>query len=325
MGHDGKQTVEKEVSAARRSGGLAPDRAGPQSGERMPGQVEVLLSLQQSAGNRAVAQRLRDGPDLRAQSTVQIQRTIDQDARRWAMDWLSTWTRNFPKAVKKLQLPKLYAICTGVLGDEVPQPGAAAITAVDRAQYTTALAAGLVQMGEKSAGELDARLRDGKPGLGELMQQLHDAIPEVLPAMKLATAQTMAAHQALRLDDPFLRLKSGGAEFTFGKDMAEHMFRRHRPQYLSGAPLQVQSFFDASTTIPQIKSIIEGTINASKDAIATWRTFRKKKGTDLASEAAKNLNLRPSWDGRHWELTLTLDSTNPTESKGRVAHFTPTL
>lgn len=50
-----------------------------------------------------------------------------------------------------------------------------------------------------------------------------------------------------------------------------------------------------------------------------------KKGTDLNSEAAQTLNLRPFWDGMYWELTLTINSTNPSESKGVVAHFTPTL
>jgi hypothetical protein len=329
MGPEGKQTVGREGAAAPRTGGLRQARESVESGGRVSGQAQLLLSLQRSAGNRAVSgvsQRLREGSELRAQPTMLIQRTIDQDARRWAMDWLATWTRSFPKAVKRLQLPKLYAICTGVMGVEQPLPGAAAITPVARAQYTTALAAGLVQMGEKSAGELSARLADGKqPGLDELMQRLDGAIPDTIPAMKVATPQTVAAHQALRLDDPFMKLTSGGAQFTFGRDMAEHMLRRHHPLYLSGAPLQVQSFFDETTSIPQIKAIIEGTVNASKDKIAEWRKFRRTKGTNLAGEAAKNLNLRPSWDGRYWELTLTLDSDNPTESRGKVAHFTPTL
>lgn len=101
--------------------------------------------------------------------------------------------------------------------------------------------------------------------------------------------------------------------------------RRHHPGYLVGPPLQVQSFFDEDTTIPQIKAIIEGTVNKSKAEIAAWRKFRGTRGTVLASSAATTLNLRPFWDGRYWELTLSIEGDNPQESQGKVAHFTPTL
>jgi hypothetical protein len=180
-------------------------------------------------------------------------------------------------------------------------------------------------MGEKSAGELSARLADGKPGLDKLMQELDRAIPEEIPQMKLATPGTALAHQALSFDDPFLKVASWGAVFSFSRAMAEHMMRRHHPRYLVGPPLQVQSFFDEDTTVPQIKAIIEGTVNKSKAEIAEWRKFRRTKGTVLASAAATTLNLRPFWDGTHWELTLSINSDNPQESQGTVAHFTPTL
>ena len=89
--------------------------------------------------------------------------------------------------------------------------------------------------------------------------------------------------------------------------------------------MQVQSFFDAGTTIPNIIAIIQGTVNKSAEEIKEWRKFRAKKTTDINSEPARNLNLRPVWDGKYWELTLSLESTNRQESKGKVAHFTPTL
>ncbi len=253
-----------------------------------------------------------------------IQRTIDQDARLWAMDWLATWTRAFPKAVKKYSLAKLYGICTGVLGEEnplVPAP----VSQVDRATYTTALATGLVKMGAEKAGQLSARLGDNKSGLLELLQELNGEIPDEIPGLKVATPQTQLDFQALVLPDPFLVLTSGGAQFTFSQAMALHMMRRHHPKYLNGPPMQVQSYFDEDTTIKGIEAIITGTINTSQEEIKAWRKFRTLKTTDLNSDRAKTLNLRPVWDGKYWELTLTLDSTNRQESKGLVAHFTPTL
>ena len=253
-----------------------------------------------------------------------IQRTIDQDARLWAMDWLATWTRAFPQAVKKYNLPNLYGICTGVLGEEnplVPAP----VSQVDRATYTTALATGLVKMGAEKAGQLSARLGDNKSGLLELLQELNAEIPDEIPGLKVATPQTQLDFQALDLPDPFLVLTSGGAQFTFSQAMALHMMRRHHPKYLSGPPMQVQSYFDEDTTIKGIEAIIKGTINISQNEIKEWRKFRALKTTDLNSDRAKTLNLRPVWDGKYWELTLTLDSTNRQESKGVVAHFTPTL
>ena len=163
--------------------------------------------------------------------------------------------------------------------EQPPVPAPPAPTAEERARYTTALAAGLVSMGEKSAGELSARLADGKPGLDKLMQELDRAIPDEIPQMKLSTQNTADAHQALRLDgSPFLKLASGGAVFSFSRAMAEHMMRRHHPRYLVGPPLQVQSFFDEDTTIPQIKAIIEGTVNKSKAEIAAWRKFHGLEG-----------------------------------------------
>ncbi|MBE2220106.1 MAG: DUF4157 domain-containing protein [Anaerolineae bacterium] len=253
-----------------------------------------------------------------------IQRTIDQDARLWAMDWLATWTRAFPQAVKKYNLPKLYGICTGVMGDENPL-APVAVSQVDRATYTTALATGLVKLGAEKAGRLSARLGDQKEGLVELLQELNNTIPDDIPGLKLATPQTQQDFQELKLPDPFLVLASGGAQFTFSQAMAMHMMRRHHPKYLSGPPMQVQSYFDEDTTIKGIEAIIRGTIINSQNEIKEWRKFRALKSTDLASDRAKTLNLRPVWDGRYWELTLTLDSTNRQESKGVVAHFTPTL
>lgn len=335
-----KRTIESEAQGATHNRRLALERSSAHLGAALPAQAQLLLSLQQTAGNRAISglvQRVRAGSDTRLTTQMRspfgtLQRTIDQDARRWAMNWLATWSRPFPQAVKRFQLPKLYAICTSVMGEEQPAAPAAPLSAaeldklrVDRARYTTALAAGLVNMGEKSAGELSARLVDGKPGLDQLMRELHGRIPEEIPQMTLATDKTAARHKQLQLEDPFLTLASGGAVFTFSREMAKHMMGRHHPRYLDGAPLQVQSFFDKKTTVLQIKAIIEGTVNKSKTDIAEWRRFRMTRGTDLASEAARKLDLRPLWDGRHWELTLTLDSANPQESRGKVAHFTPTL
>lgn len=285
-----------------------------------PVQAAALLQLQRTVGNHAVQRILA----AQRNPNVSVQRTIDQDARRWSIDWLATWARPFPQAVKKFMMPKLYAICVGVMGEEQPVAPAQP-TQVDRAMYTTALAAGLVHMGAEKAGQLSARLADKKEGLLELIQELEGAIPENIPAMKLATAQTQADFQKLDFPDPFLVLTSGGAQFTFSKDMALHMMRRHHPKYLSGPPLQVQSFFDENTTVPNIVAIIQGTVNKSAEEIKEWRKFRAKKTTDLTSEAARNLNLRPVWDGKYWELTLSIESTNRQESKGKVAHFTPTL
>ena len=320
------QTVETDAPAARHAGGRESARSVTRSGEALLAEAR-LLGLQQSAGNRAVSGLVQR---WRAVQPVTVQRTIDKDARTWAMDWLATWTRSFPKAVKRYQLPKLYSICTGVMGPEQPPvpapppltPEEQAKRTEERARYTTALAAGLVSMGEKSAGELSARVDDGKPGLDKLMQELDRAIPDEIPQMKLSTQVTADAHRALRLDDPFLKLESGGAVFSFSRAMAEHMMRRHHPGYLVGPPLQVQSFFDEDTTIPQIKAIIEGTVNNSKAEIAAWRKFRGTRGTVLASSAATTLNLRPFWDGRYWELTLSIESDNPPGKprEGRALH-----
>ncbi len=158
MAGERMQTVETDASAARHAGGRDSARSATRSGEALLAEAR-LLGLQQSAGNRAVSglvQRWRE-----VQSVTVLQRTIDKDARTWAMDWLATWTRSFPKAVKRYQLPKLYSICTGVMGPEQPPvpapppptPEEQAKHTAERARYTTALAAGLVSMGERSRPE----------------------------------------------------------------------------------------------------------------------------------------------------------------------------
>lgn len=141
----------------------------------------------------------------------------------------------------------------------------------NRAQNTTALAAGLVQMGEEKAGKLASRLRDQKEELFDLLGDLNSLIPDTLPVLKTENATTQAAFNSLNLRDPFLKVKVGAAEFTFSKDMAMHMLRRHHPKYLTGAPMQVQSFFKETTSIEEIKAIITGTINTSANFIKKWR------------------------------------------------------
>jgi hypothetical protein len=279
-----------------------------------------ILVLQRALGNRAVQRLLDSEPNV-------IQRTIDQDARRWAMDWTATWQRAFAQEVKRLQLPKLYALITGILGEEYPtNPGAPPPSREQKAKYTTALAAALVKLGEVDAGKLAQRLQDKKPGLDGLLGKLETLVPDKIPELHLETPQSQQRFARLDLPDPFMVLRCGGAEFVFSREMALHMLRRHHPDYLSGPPLMVQSFFEPGTTINQIKALIEGTIRSSEKEIKAWRGRRAKmKGAQLDAPEATTLNLRPFYDGRHWELTLSLDSPNPTESKGRVAHFTPTL
>lgn len=61
MAAERTNTVEREAPAARRAGGLEPARS---LGEPLPARARLLLSLQQSAGNRAVSglvQRWREG------------------------------------------------------------------------------------------------------------------------------------------------------------------------------------------------------------------------------------------------------------------------
>lgn len=279
-----------------------------------------ILVLQRTLGNRGVQRLLDSEPNV-------IQRTIDQDARRWAMDWTATWQRGFAREVKRLQLPKLYALFTGILGEEQPSdPAAPPPSREQKARYTTALAAALVSLGEVDAGKLAQRLQDKKPGLDDLLRKLEALVPDSIPELPLETPASSQRFATLDLPDPFMVLRCGGAEFVFSREMALHMFRRHHPDYLSGPPLMVQSFFKPGTTINQIKALIEGTVRSSEKEIKAWRERRRKmKGAQLDAPEAKTLNLRPFYDGTHWELTLTLDSANPTESKGKVAHFTPTL
>ena len=97
-------------------------------------------------------------------------------------------------------------------------------------------------MGAEKAGQLSARLGDNKSGLLELLQELNAEIPDEIPGLKVATPQTQLDFQALDLPDPFLVLTSGGAQFTFSQAMALHMMRRDHPKYLSGPPMQVESY-----------------------------------------------------------------------------------
>lgn len=282
-----------------------------------------LLRLQRVVGNRSVGNLLRT-PD--PSGGLMIQRTVDQDARRYSMDWLATRGRPFVAQATQLGLPKLSGIIDGVLGN--PHEPGPAPTREDRAKYTTALASALVSLGEEEVGKLAARLADNKPGLKELMLKLEEAVADVVPDLALQSAQTQADFEAVKsqIPDPFEVLKLGGAQFTFSKAMAEHMLRRHHPAYLSGDPMQVQSFFAPDTTITAIRALVEGTIMTQAALVKEWRAKRQKmSGAQLATPEATTLNLRPFYDGKHWELTLTLGSANRTESKGLVAHFTPTL
>lgn len=279
-----------------------------------------VLQLQRTVGSHAVSRLLLREP-------LTIQRTIDQDARRWAMDWLSTRTRTFVAKATEWQLPKLNAVIDGVLGDRYD---AAALppTREARAKFTTALAAAVVSLGEAESGKLSARLGDGKPGLKDLMQALEDHIADDIQDLSLATVDTTAAFEKVKseIPEPFAVLATGGGSFTFTKDMAGHMLRRHHPDYLSGDPMQVQSFFAKGTTIKQIKALLEGTVQTQDLVVREWRKRRAKlKGAALNGAEATTLNLRPEYDGKHWELTLSINSTNPTESRGTVGHFTPTL
>lgn len=279
-----------------------------------------VLHLQRTVGNHAVAGLLRREP-------LTIQRTIDQDARRWALDWLATRTRTFVVKATEWQLPKLNAVIDGVLGDRF-DAAAVAPTREARAKFTTALAAALVGLGEAESGKLSARLTDGKAGLKELMLALEDRIAEDVPDLALATPDTTEAFEKVKseIPDPFAVLPAGGGFFTFTKTMAEHMLRRHHPDYLSGDPMQVQSYFAKGTTIKQIKALLEGTVQTQDLVVREWRKRRAKlKGAALETADATTLNLRPQWDGKYWELTLTLGGRNPTESRGTVGHFTPTL
>jgi hypothetical protein len=318
--------------ASRSKPAVRPPSAVTASARRTPGRrpgsalaagllkTTDVLQLQRTAGNQAVSGLLLREP-------LTIQRTIDQDARRWAMDWLAARTRVFCVKAKEWQLPKLSAVIDGVLGDPydaaAPPP-----TREARAKYTTALAAGLVALGETESGKLSARLADGKPGLKELMQALEAQVASDVADLTLATAETIEAFDAVKseIPDPFAELSAGGAKFTFTKEMAEHMLLRHHPDYLTGPPMQVQSFFAKGTTIKQIKALLEGTVMTQDAIVREWRKRRAKlKGPALTGAEATTLNLRPFYDGKHWELTLSINSTNPTESRGTVGHFTPTL
>lgn len=64
MARERMHTDEREAPAARRAGGLELARSAARLGEQLPARARQLLSLQQSAGNRAVSrlvQRWRDG------------------------------------------------------------------------------------------------------------------------------------------------------------------------------------------------------------------------------------------------------------------------
>lgn len=65
MGTERMDVVEREAAGVKRRGGSELARSGPKLGEALPLQARLLLSLQQSAGNRAVfglVQRLRKAP-----------------------------------------------------------------------------------------------------------------------------------------------------------------------------------------------------------------------------------------------------------------------
>lgn len=283
-----------------------------------PLDLESMLQFQRLAGNAAASQAIGV-----VQRLGVVQRTIDQDARLWAMDWLSTATRPFVAAVRRLGLTRLGSICDGVLGEGYS--GAAVPGRVDRSTNSTGLASALVSLGAAKAGQLKARLGEGPGRADALLTELEGHVPEALPQLHLETPQTAARFRALssEVKDPFVKLQSGNTTFEFSKAMALHMMRRHHPDYIEGAPLQVQSFFLPGTTLKQIEALVTGTVMASSAEIKAWRTARSKKGADL--QGLSNLNLRPFFDGKHWELTLELPSTNPTAAAGTVAHFTPTL
>ena len=64
MARERMETVESEAPASKRARGLEPDRSATRPGDPLLARARSLLSLQQSAGNRAVSrlvQRWRDG------------------------------------------------------------------------------------------------------------------------------------------------------------------------------------------------------------------------------------------------------------------------
>ena len=302
-------------------------RASTALGPSHPGlllEARQLAMLQRDAGNAAVRSLV---DPVVSRETLVIQRTIDQDARRYAMDWLASAQRSFVVETRRLGLPRLGAILDGMFG-EVGVTPAPQVTRVDRATLTTALATAMVRLGEKDLGTLAARLTDGKTGRDELLARLEAQVPDALPALLLATPQTQRDFNAIAptIPDPFLLLKLGGATFTFTKDMALHMLRRHHPDYLVGDPMQVQSYFRPGTTIQAVVALVEGSLKAKSDEVRDWRKARlKMKAADLAGDDTNTLNLRPFFDGNFWELTLTLPARNPQAAAGLVAHFTPTL
>jgi hypothetical protein len=215
-----------------------------------------------------------------------------------------------------------------VLGERFAIVGAPAPTRVDRAKSSTGLAAALVSMGEAQAGQLAKRLSEAPFRIDrakDLLAELEEHVPETLPELHLESPASALKFQELpsKLKDPFLTLVSSGTTFHFSKEMALHMMRRHHPDYIEGDPMQVQSFFEPGTSIQQIQALVTGTVMASSEEIKAWRKARAAKKADL--DALRNLNLRPFFDGKHWELTLELPSTNPHAATGTVAHFTPTL
>ncbi len=280
---------------------------------------EGIATLQRSVGNRTTSDMLRSS------GRPTIQRTIDQDARLKAMDWLATRTRSFVVHVERFGLPKLQAIVNGTLPDQY-DAAAAVPTQVDRATHTTALAKALVALGEADLGRLAASLAPGETANRTLLEKVEASLPDTVPALQLATAATAQAFDDIRaqIKDPFLKLKVGGATFTFSKAMAEHMLRRHHPDYLVGPPLQVQSFFQPGTELKSIEALLRGTILTQGNEVKEWRQ-RRARMTDAEAANDTSLNLRPFYDGKHWELTLTVPGDNRTAANGEVAHFTPTL
>lgn len=293
-------------------------------GRRRPVGPREVVMLQRQAGNAAVCTLMRA---VVPREQIVVQRTIDQVARRHAMDWLASRARPFVQAVSRLRLPHLAAIIDGVLGPAGVHP-APQVPQVDRATFTTALATALVRLGERDVGLLGARLADGRTGRDTLLHRLEGLVPAQVPALMLSTQESRDNLAALapQVPDPFLVLRLGGARFVFSKEMALHMLRRHHPDYLEGAPLQVQSFFRPGTTIPAIIALIQGSLAVRATEVADWRAARRRLTAEqLGGNDVNTLNLRPYFDGSFWELTLTLPAGNPQASAGEVAHFTPTL
>lgn len=311
----------------------APPRIRPRTGARVAWQqpagrrpvgVREVVMLQRRVGNAAVCTLMRT---VVPREQIVVQRTIDQVARRHAMDWLASRGRPFVQAVARLGLPRLSAIIDGVLGPAGVHP-APQVTQVDRATFTTALATALVRLGDRDVGLLGARLTDGRAGRDALLDRLEEQVPAEIPDLMLSTQQSRDNLAALtpRVPDPFLVLRLGGAQFVFSKAMALHMLRRHHPDYLEGAPLQVQSFFRPGTTIPAVIALIQGSLASRASEVTDWRATRRRlKAEQLGGDDINTLNLRPYFDGSFWELTLTLPPGMPQASAGEVAHFTPTL